>query len=82
MRTVLSFCFFTILFISCHKDKSNSTLPVGCDIQKAYADNLGKVTIINGVWGTVSLAEGDCMPTVPYNPCNKALSRKANGKNL
>lgn len=33
-----------------------------------YADNAKKLTITNGVWGTVSSMEGDCMPSVPT--CN------------
>ena len=68
MRTVLRLCLFLLLLSSCHKDK-NTTATHGCDIQKVYAENAKKVTINNGIWGTVSLAEGDCMPSVPYKPC-------------
>lgn len=60
----LSLC--VLIFISCHKD--NNTPPQTCNIQQVYADNAKKVTITNGVWGTVSSVEGDCMPTVPA--CN------------
>ncbi|MGI8952821.1 MAG: hypothetical protein ACR2FN_14705 [Chitinophagaceae bacterium] len=49
------------LFGNCHKDNQNQ--PSGCDIQKVYADNASKVTITNGIWGTVSFMEGNCMPT-------------------
>lgn len=70
MRTLLSLCLFSILFIGCHKDKNSNTTPAGCDIQKVYGENAKKLTITNGVWGTVSLAQGDCMPTIPYTPCN------------
>ena len=64
MKTVFGLCFFVLFFISCHKDNNNATQN-GCNIQQVYADNAKKVTITNGVWGTVSNVEGDCMPTVP-----------------
>lgn len=67
MKNSLLFCFFLIVFISCHKDK-NAVTPLGCNIQQVYADNAKRVTITNGVWGTVSNVAGDCMPTVPA--CN------------
>jgi hypothetical protein len=68
MRIVLGSCLSLLLFISCHKDNHNSTTPKTCNIQQAYANNVKKVTITNGVWGTVSSVEGDCMPTIPA--CN------------
>jgi len=66
MKIALGLCFIIFFFISCHKD-SNNTTPA-CNIQQVYSDNAKKVTITNGVWGTVSNVEGDCMPTVPV--CN------------
>ena len=69
MRIFLTLCLFTLLFYSCKKDNVSNPPLNGCDIQNVYADNAKKVTITRGVWGTVSLAEGDCMPSIPYNPC-------------
>ena len=69
MRISLILCLFTILLNGCRKDERSNSIPVGCDMQQVYSGNAKKVTISNGVWGTVSLAEGDCMPTVPYTPC-------------
>lgn len=66
MRTSLSLYLFALLFIGCHKDKNSNTTPVGCDMQVVYGENAKKVTITNGVWGTVSFAD---MPSVPYTPC-------------
>lgn len=63
MKIAIEFCFCVFLFISCHKD--DKTAPQTCNIQQAYGENAKKVTISNGVWGTVSSVEGDCMPTVP-----------------
>jgi hypothetical protein len=64
MKAALAFCFFVLILISCHKG-DNGARQNGCDIEKVYTDNAKKVTITNGVWGTVSNVEGDCMPTVP-----------------
>lgn len=68
MKIALRLCLSVLLLISCRKDNNNSTTPNTCNIQQVYADNAKKVTITNGVWGTVSSVEGDCMPTVPA--CN------------
>jgi len=65
MRTVLPLCCLILLSISCHKGDNDGKKPVGCDMQQVYADNSKKVTITNGVWGTLSSIEGDCMPTIP-----------------
>ncbi|MFN2438186.1 MAG: hypothetical protein ABR503_03235 [Chitinophagaceae bacterium] len=55
-------CLFIVIFIfGCNKDRTTHT---GCNIQQAYADNAKKVTITNGIWGTVSSMEGNCMPVV------------------
>jgi hypothetical protein len=64
MRTItgLSILILSLLIASCRKDD----LPVKeCDIQKAYTDNAARVTITDGIWGTVSSMEGDCMPMIP-----------------
>ncbi len=34
-------------------------------MQQVYADNAKKLTITNGIWGTVALMEGNCMPVAP-----------------
>jgi hypothetical protein len=79
VKTVLAICLPIILLVSCHKGNKSSTTQKACDIQQVYADNARKVTIVNGVWGTVSSLEGDCMPTVPprNSPCltNRPVQR-------
>lgn len=63
MKTIITFCILLVTASSCRKE-----IPVestNCDIQKVYADNATKVTITNGIWGTVSAMEGNCMPIVP-----------------
>lgn len=67
MKIIFRFCFLLFAITSCHKENPN--LSTGCDIQKVYADNAAKVTITNGVWGTVSSMEGNCMPVVQPSSC-------------
>jgi hypothetical protein len=67
MKTALSLFLFILLLIGCNKDHNKKT-PSTCNIEQVYSDNAKKVSITNGVWGTVSSVEGDCMPTVPA--CN------------
>lgn len=62
MKRLLGLYIISVLFFGCHKDNSMQT---GCNMQKVYTDNANKVTIANGIWGTVSSMEGDCMPTIP-----------------
>jgi hypothetical protein len=71
MKKSLILFFLSTLLWSCYKDKGVAD-KAGCDINKVYADNSKKVSITNGVWGTVSNIEGDCMPTVPTcNSCSR-----------
>ncbi len=38
--------------------------PSSCNAESAYSRNESKVTVGNGVWGTVTFTEGDCMPRI------------------
>ncbi|WCT13572.1 hypothetical protein [Mucilaginibacter jinjuensis] len=38
-----------------------------CDIVSIQQQNSSRITITNGVWGTVSLLQGNCMPTTDKN---------------
>jgi len=53
-----------MILASCKKAKEPSIEKVNADIQKDLLVNSGKVTITNGVWGTVSKKEGNCMPMI------------------
>ena len=59
IRPVLFILVLTIL--GCTKSKLNKS---DCDIQQVYQDNAAKPTITDGVWGTVSFTQGNCMPVV------------------
>lgn len=67
MKQLLSFVCLVILLASCKKDRDCG--PQDCDLQKAYIDNAAKVNITNGVWGTVSFIEGNCMPVIDPSVC-------------
>jgi hypothetical protein len=55
----------------CHKEKDKHDDSDRCDMRKVYADNAARVTVTNGVWGTIAFMEGNCMPTVPAgNSCS------------
>ncbi|MDO6432814.1 hypothetical protein Q4E93_19560 [Flavitalea sp. BT771] len=61
MKKALLLCYIAALCASCGKS-DKPTPAVVCDVEKARADNASKVTITNGIWGTLSLLTGDCMP--------------------
>ena len=59
MKKIIGLCLMALIVFSCKKDNSKNS---DCDIQQVYANNENKITIVNGVWGTISSMEGDCMP--------------------
>ncbi|MBS4042206.1 MAG: hypothetical protein KGZ59_05245 [Chitinophagaceae bacterium] len=65
MKKLSFLLIFITTLIQCKKDNS-TTDPSVCNIENARAVNATKVTITNGIWGTVSSMEGNCMP--PTNP--------------
>ena len=62
MKSLSGLFIVIFIFFGCDKDRTTHT---DCNIQQAYADNAKKVTITNGIWGTVSSMEENCMPVVP-----------------
>lgn len=65
-KIIIIFCF-TALLVGCKKSEDRQEC---CNIEKAYANNEKKVTITNGIWGTVANMEGNCMPMVgPGSTC-------------
>lgn len=55
--------FLLILFFTaCNKDQPKTT---GCDMEKVNNENALKVTVADGIWGTVASMEGNFMPMVP-----------------
>ncbi len=62
MKYLFSLLMFSVL-LSCQK----AGVPVqniNCNMQSVKELNSKKVTISQGVWGTVSLRQGNCMPMV------------------
>ena len=62
MKNIIGICLLSICLLSCKKHHCKEK---SCDIQKTYTTNAGKVSIPNGIWGTISSIEGNCMPMVP-----------------
>jgi hypothetical protein len=62
MKLFISLLLFGTCYFSCTKCKPPQ---IGCDIQRSYSENAAKVNISNGIWGTVSSMEGNCMPSIP-----------------
>lgn len=60
MKTLVRLIIPVWLFASCHKANTP-----GCNMEQVYAANVQKVTITNGIWGTVANTQGNCMPSVP-----------------
>ena len=67
MRKIITFCLLLSVLYSCHKDDHKTDSGV-CDIYQTYLTNAAKVTITNGVWGTVSRMSGNCMPMFGPGP--------------
>lgn len=57
--------FFILTAFSCNKQVANG---LKCNIGEAYKNNEAKVSINQGVWGTVSFTEGNCMPMIGGSP--------------
>lgn len=68
MSRYLTFVLLITIIQSCHK-KTDSSSSVSCDMPKVYAINAAKVTVTNGVWGTIASTEGNCMPAVIPGNC-------------
>ncbi len=66
MKKLFIGTFILLSFLSCNKNNSSNK---ECNIQKIYIDNAVKVTITDGVWGTVSSIEGNCMPPTQPSIC-------------
>ncbi len=52
-----------LLCLGCTKTKQAADdVDEQCNMTAIYASNANKVNITNGVWGTTSIVQGDCMP--------------------
>ncbi len=55
--------FLLLLSLSCTKAKQPANdVDEKCDMPAIYALNASKVNFANGIWGTVSITQGNCMP--------------------
>jgi hypothetical protein len=70
MKKMVLLLFAAGILGGCHKDDrgTDCPAPVSCNMPKVYDGNAAKVTITNGVWGTIANMEGTCMPVI--DPAN------------
>ncbi len=69
MKILLCLGLIAIVFFNCRKELKKEA---SCDIEQTYMTNEQKVTIANGIWGTIAFTEGNCMPIinpVAPDPC-------------
>ena len=66
-----------LVFAGCKKEKK-STKPPLCDIAKIKTENQAKLTISQGVYGTIELITGDCMPSAggPPSTCERCPAKR------
>jgi len=70
----MKYCLFILgLFLaSCNREPFSD-----CNLDKVYKTNAAKVTITEGVWGTVSFMKGNCMPSFPTSSgCSNCPARR------
>jgi len=73
MKKIIGLLILSLALFSCNKD--NPAAP-RCDIQKIYTENEAKVTITNGIWGTIASMEGNCMPMLPSSSSCQTCAAK------
>ena len=65
--------FIPLLFLSCNKEEVDPYEKRQRDLEKLYKKNQSKISVEQGVAGTLIMKEGNCMPMIgPYegdNPC-------------
>lgn len=70
-----------ILVASCFSCKKTTTINTAgpyCDIEKIRVQNRAKVTITQGIWGTLSRMTGNCMPVIgPKSTCRNCPVQRA-----
>src|SRR5688572_24995513 len=66
MNKLLALILLITIIQGCDKDKEEEP---DCNMQEVNEKNANKVTIKNGVWGTIAFTEGNCMPVVDPAVC-------------
>lgn len=67
MRKLVTFFIVMIAVAGCQKKNQDGSK--SCNIQKTYEENASKVTVTNGIWGTVAFMQGNCMPIADPKVC-------------
>lgn len=71
MKGIIYLLAFILVFSACKKESGPA--PVNCNMNQVKNGNIAKVTVNNGIWGTVSFMEGNCMPVAggPTSTCKE-----------
>lgn len=69
MKTRFLLLIPALSVLGCNNKKEDKLPPPAvCNIQQTYTQNEAKVTISQGIWGTISSIEGNCMPAIGPGP--------------
>jgi len=64
MKKILLLALIAILATACSKEETNEKDNTSCAESAGFAPIDDKIKITQGIYGTVSFTEGDCMPTI------------------
>jgi hypothetical protein len=80
MNKTLLYLLLLPFFPGCDKSTEETISNTACDMNTTYTRNASKTNISNGIYGTVSSMEGNCMPmvqpssnTCTHCPVNRTL---------
>lgn len=64
----------TLFITAC--DKKDTPADTGCNINKTFEENEDKVSITSGIYGTVSMMEGNCQPIIEPGACTHCAVKR------
>jgi hypothetical protein len=64
MKNWIALIFLIAAIQGCKKNKQNGSGSASCNMLEVQAENATKITVSDGVYGTVSFTEGNCMPAI------------------
>ena len=77
LRSISLVIVFLAMIVSCKKDKNTTARDWTNNIEALYQYNTSKVTITQGIAGTLTMRSGNCMPIVdPNGDCKEYPIRR------
>ena len=76
MNKWVAFLIVLLVFSGCHKNDAPIPTPntAACDMAAIYAANEKKVTVDDGIWGTIAFMQGNCMPMIGPSPTSYCIT--------